>query len=40
MANPTAELESLFMHRSLTDAQLQAAADVSAAPRNMNATWK
>ena len=26
MANPTAELESLLMQRSLTDAQLQAAA--------------
>src|ERR1700730_15921444 len=30
MANPTAELESLLMQRSLTDAQLQAAADAAA----------
>ncbi len=30
MANPTVELESLLMHRSLTDAQLQAAADAAA----------
>ena len=29
MANPTAELESLLMQRSLTDAQLQAAADAA-----------
>jgi molybdenum storage protein len=30
MANPTVELESLLMQRSLTDAQLQAAADAAA----------
>jgi len=30
MANSTAELESLLMQRSLTDAQLQAAADTAA----------
>src|SRR5215475_3840742 len=30
MANPTAELESLLMQRSLTDAQLLAAADAAA----------
>jgi molybdenum storage protein len=30
MANPTAELESLLMQRSLTDAQLQSAADAAA----------
>ena len=30
MANPTMELESLLMQRSLTDAQLQAAADAAA----------
>ena len=30
MANPTAELESLLMQQSLTDAQLQAAADAAA----------
>ena len=30
MANPTAELEALLMQRSLTDAQLQAAADAAA----------
>ena len=30
MANPTAELQSLLMQRSLTDAQLQAAADAAA----------
>jgi molybdenum storage protein len=30
MANPTAELETLLMQRSLTDAQLQAAADTAA----------
>ena len=30
MANPTAELESLLMQRSLTDAQLQEAADAAA----------
>jgi molybdenum storage protein len=29
MANPTVELESLLMQRSLTDAQLQAAADAA-----------
>ena len=29
MANPTAELESLLMQRSLTDSQLQAAADAA-----------
>ena len=30
MANPTAELEALLMQRSLTDTQLQAAADAAA----------
>ena len=30
MANPTVELEWLLMQRSLTDAQLQAAADAAA----------
>ncbi len=30
MATPTTELESLLMQRSLTDAQLQAAADAAA----------
>jgi molybdenum storage protein len=30
MANPTVELESLLMQRSLTDAQLQVAADAAA----------
>src|SRR6516164_7999716 len=35
MAKPTAELESLLMQRSLTDAQLQAAADAAPDFRNL-----